>query len=86
MSAMATLLKTKEAAARRYMEVAALLTTREAARYLSVSPRTLERLRLEGSGPRYCKIKRSVRYRILDLDAYLDRNAVFSTSEARRFG
>jgi hypothetical protein len=36
-----------------------LLKTLEAARFLSLSPRTLERFRLEGSGPRYCKLRRS---------------------------
>jgi excisionase family DNA binding protein len=61
-----------------------LLTTQEAARYLSLSPRTLERLRLDGSGPRYCKLRRSVRYRQSDLDAWLASNAVVSTSEVQR--
>jgi predicted DNA-binding transcriptional regulator AlpA len=61
-----------------------LLTTPEAARFLHLSPRTLERLRWEGSGPRYCKIKRSVRYRESDLLAWLDRNAISSTSEEVR--
>jgi hypothetical protein len=61
-----------------------LLTTRDAARVLSLSPRTLERLRLSGDGPRYCKLRRSVRYRQCDLDAWLSRNAVASTSEVQR--
>ena len=60
-----------------------LLTTRDAARVLALSPRTLERLRLSGDGPRYCKLRRSVRYRQADLDAWLASNAVASTSEAR---
>jgi hypothetical protein len=62
----------------------ALLTTEEAARFLSLSPRTLERLRWDGSGPRYCKIRRSVRYNIAELERYRDRNTVSSTSEVRR--
>jgi predicted DNA-binding transcriptional regulator AlpA len=61
-----------------------VLTTVEAAQRLSLSPRTLERLRWEGSGPRYCKIKHSVRYRESDLIAWLDRNAISSTSEEVR--
>ena len=61
-----------------------LLTTLEAARFLSLSPRTLERLRLDGSGPRYCKLGRSVRYRPSDLDHWLACNAVASTSEVRQ--
>jgi predicted DNA-binding transcriptional regulator AlpA len=64
--------------------MSALLKTKEAARLLSLSSRTLERLRLEGSGPRYCKIKRSVRYRESDLLAWLDRRSITSTSEVRQ--
>jgi hypothetical protein len=63
---------------------AALMNTVEAARFLRLSPRTLERLRLEGSGPRYCKLRRSVRYRQSDLELYVANHARHSTSEARR--
>jgi excisionase family DNA binding protein len=59
-----------------------LLTTQEAARFLSLSSRTLERLRLDGSGPRYCKLRRSVRYRQADLDAWLTDSSRHSTTEA----
>jgi predicted DNA-binding transcriptional regulator AlpA len=59
-----------------------LLTTPEAARFLHLSCRTLERLRLEGSGPRYCKLRRSVRYRQADLESWLADSARHSTSEA----
>ena len=59
-----------------------LLKTLEAARFLSLSPRTLERFRLEGSGPRYCKLRRSVRYRQADLETWLANSARHSTSEA----
>jgi excisionase family DNA binding protein len=62
----------------------ALLTTREAASFLSLSPRTLERLRWDGSGPPYCKIRNSVRYKESALLEWLDRRAVSSTSEVRR--
>jgi hypothetical protein len=62
---------------------AVLLTTMEAARLLSLSPRTLERLRLSGDGPRYCKLRRSVRYRQADLELWANQNSVASTSEVR---
>jgi predicted DNA-binding transcriptional regulator AlpA len=62
----------------------AMLTTRDAARYVSLSPRTLERLRLSGDGPRYCKLRKSVRYRQSDLEAWLSLRSVGSTSEVRR--
>ncbi len=44
-----------------------LLTTQQAAWLLRVSRKTLERMRVEGRGPRFVKIGRSVRYRQSDL-------------------
>jgi predicted DNA-binding transcriptional regulator AlpA len=55
--------------------------TREAARYLSLSPRTLEKLRVMGSGPDYFKMGRAVLYAIGELDAWLARNRRCSTSD-----
>lgn len=52
--------------------VAAALTVRAAAKYLSVSTSTLNRCRKDGVGPAYVRLgKRTVRYRLCDLDAYL---------------
>jgi predicted DNA-binding transcriptional regulator AlpA len=60
----------------------ALLTSREAARLLSVSVRSLERLRVAGIGPRHTRLaNRSIRYRQQDLDAYVAARVVASTSE-----
>lgn len=42
-----------------------LLTTIEAAKYLRLSPRTLERLRVQGDGPRFMKAGRGLRARVL---------------------
>lgn len=51
------------------------LTTKEAATYLRMSPRTIERLRVEGTGPPYKKCgtgkKAKVLYTFADLDAWL---------------
>ncbi len=44
-----------------------ILTTREAAALLTLAPRTMERYRVRGGGPRYLKIGRTVRYPRLDL-------------------
>lgn len=63
--------------------VAAALTTPEAAVYLNVKPATLEQWRWNGRGPRYCKIGRSCRYRIADLDAFLSARIFTSTTEAQ---
>jgi len=46
------------------------LTTKEAAHYLRLSPRTLEKMRVTGSGPNYRKHGRYVRYNINDLNAW----------------
>jgi hypothetical protein len=42
-----------------------LLMTVEAARLLRLSPRTLERLRVKGTGPRYMKAGAGIRTRVL---------------------
>jgi excisionase family DNA binding protein len=59
----------------------ALLTQREAARLLKLSERTLERLRVTGTGPSYIKAGRSVRYREADLEAWVINRVVSSTSQ-----
>lgn len=46
------------------------LTTEQAARYVKLARRTLEKMRFEGVGPRYRKHVRYVRYHIADLDAW----------------
>lgn len=58
-----------------------LLKTPGAASYLSLSAVTLERLRVTGGGPRFCKLGKAVRYRKVDLDAWLESRVVRSTSE-----
>ena len=47
-----------------------LLTSAEAANSLGVSASFLAKARVSGTGPRYVKIGRSVRYRRYDLDQY----------------
>lgn len=62
------------------------LTTAEAARYLNVQPSTLEQWRWNGRGPRFVKIERSCRYRLADLEAYLESRVFSSTTEAAKGG
>lgn len=57
-------------------------STREAANYLKLAPRTLERYRVSGDGPRYAKLLGAVRYRKRDLDDWIESRIVGSTSEA----
>lgn len=64
------------------------LTTIEVAEMLRLSRRTLERMRVEGTGPRYLKAgpgKRSrVLYREADVLSWLERYQFGSTSEYGR--
>lgn len=61
------------------------LTTHEAAAYVRLSGRTLERFRVEGTGPRYTKAgpgkRAKVLYRREDLDAWLSGFQYVSTSQ-----
>jgi DNA-binding transcriptional MerR regulator len=60
----------------------ALVDTREAARILGVSARTLERWRMEGQGPAFLKIgSYRVTYDIEDLDAFKRAARRTSTSD-----
>jgi hypothetical protein len=61
----------------------------QAGRYLGgkaspVSPRTLQRWRMEGSGPCFVRIGRLVRYRRNDLDDWLSLQVRRSTSEPQQ--
>ncbi len=64
------------------------LTTLEAARILRVAKSTLERMRVNGTGPRYLKVgpgKRSrVLYRATEITAWLESQSYGSTSEYGR--
>jgi len=50
-----------------------LLTPDEAAQFLSVSHRTVKRLVAEGS-LRACKVRKSMRFSLEDLEAYVEQN------------
>ena len=58
------------------------LTQSEAAAYMRLSPRTLERHRVAGTGSVYVKLGRRVLYRRQDLDAWAASQTFRSTSEA----
>lgn len=57
------------------------LSTKQAAKYLGVSDRKLDRLRIEGGGPAYYKFGKSVRYRREDLDEWARPRRRASTSD-----
>ena len=57
------------------------LTTDEAAALLRLSPRTLEKLRVLGGGPRFRKFGARVVYALADLRAWADSNTYGMTSD-----
>jgi predicted DNA-binding transcriptional regulator AlpA len=58
-----------------------LLNQKQAARVLGISVRTLERHRVAGTGPRWARLGRLVRYRQCDLTEWVESNLRDSTSE-----
>ena len=58
-----------------------IFNTTEAAKYVRLGKATLERFRIKGDGPRYCKLGGAVRYRQVDLDEWLESRLIRSTSE-----
>jgi predicted site-specific integrase-resolvase len=59
------------------------LKTAEAAEFLQVKPATLEQWRWQGTGPKFIKMNRSVRYRREDLQAFVEARVFGSTTEAQ---
>lgn len=57
------------------------LNNGEAARFLGLSPRTLEKHRVIGDGPRFRKLGRRIVYAVGDLEAWADARACESTSD-----
>ena len=60
------------------------LNTAQAAHYVGLSGRALEKMRRQGRGPRFRKHGRYVRYHIADLDAWSEAHGKSSTSERDR--
>lgn len=59
----------------------ALITTREAAARLGLSPKTLCKLRVVGGGPRFAKLGAAVRYDLADIEAWAASRKQTSTSQ-----
>lgn len=57
------------------------IDTRSAAAFVSMGESTLEKLRLTGGGPSYCKVGRRVLYEVADLRAWLAASKRRSTSD-----
>ncbi len=57
------------------------LTNDEAAEFLRLSPRTLEKQRVIGGGPRFRKFGRRVMYAVEDLETWADARSFEATSD-----
>lgn len=66
------------------MQIEALLNTNQVAKIVALSPRTLEKMRLSGDGPRFLQLggRRAVRYRPSDVAAWLESRVRKSTSDS----
>jgi len=62
------------------------LDTPEAADYLGLKPRTMEKLRIVGGGPRYQKLGRRVKYPVSELDRWAAARLRSSTSDTGSAG
>lgn len=49
-----------------------LMNTKELAGYLGVAVSTIRQYRLDGKGPQYIKLGHLVRYRLFDVEAWLE--------------
>jgi predicted DNA-binding transcriptional regulator AlpA len=58
-----------------------LLTTKDLSKLWGIAEITLRIWRLNGCSPRYVKLGRSVKYRRIDVEAWLDARSFASTSE-----
>ena len=59
------------------------LDTREAAAWLGLSPKTLERYRVSGEGPHFHRFGSRVRYLLADLEAWASERRVSMSEEGR---
>ena len=64
------------------MNEISLLKQSDLEKMLNLKPSTLEQMRLTGRGPKFCKVGRSVRYRLGDVQAWIEANVFSSTAEA----
>lgn len=58
-----------------------VMTVGQAATYLGLAVSTLNKWRCHGGGPVFIKMGRAVRYRAVDLDAFIDGGRASSTTD-----
>ena len=57
-----------------------LLNSQEAAEYLSISHAALRKMRCVGQSPEYIRFMGNIRYRIEDLDKWIDKQEVYTST------
>ena len=57
------------------------LDEKETARFLKLKVKTLQAWRCRGDGPRFLKLGRAVRYRLSDIEAFVNERTRTSTSD-----
>ncbi len=62
------------------------LTQKQVANHLDISQRTLERMRTDGSGPRFSRAGKRILYRSDDVETWLREHSYVSTAEAKHPG
>lgn len=72
---------TRDSDAKEPSEHRLFLNNEQAARFLNLSPRTLEKQRVIGDGPRFRKFGRRIVYAVADLQAWADARTCESTSD-----
>lgn len=60
-----------------------LLTAKQAARYLSISTKWLANQRWQGTGPKFIRVGGAVRYRVSDLEQFLEEAVVQPAGKSR---
>jgi predicted DNA-binding transcriptional regulator AlpA len=63
--------------------ISPLYDEKEAARYTTRSVSSLRRGRKDGSGPKFVRLGRSIRYQKSALDAYIDARVIGAVDEVR---
>ena len=63
-----------------------LLSEKQAADFFDLTPRALQNWRTKGGGPPYVRVgHRTVRYRMSDLEAWLDSRRFENTAQEERY-
>lgn len=58
-----------------------VMTVQQASEHLGLAVSTLNKWRCHGGGPAFIKMGRAVRYRIEDLEGFMQRSRTFMTSD-----